>query len=77
MPRGVCVQDNDLEEKPTLVGKKTGVSSRIFTHMYPARTFMSELFPAPEGPMMAVSWPERNSPLTPWMMYLDSADNTN
>jgi len=32
------------------------------THLYPARMFISEDFPAPEGPIMAVSSPDGNIP---------------
>ena len=31
--------------------------------------FINELFPAPEGPMMAVSSPERNCPFKEFKMY--------
>lgn len=34
------------------------------THMYPAKMLSKVDFPAPEGPMIAVSSPEQNFPLT-------------
>lgn len=33
------------------------------TYLYPASKFNSVLFPAPDGPNIAVSCPERNVPL--------------
>lgn len=32
------------------------------TYTYPARMFISELLPAPEGPIMAVRCPDRKNP---------------
>lgn len=36
----------------------------LSTYLYPANMFNSVLFPAPDGPMTAVSSPDRNFPLT-------------
>lgn len=38
---------------------------KFVTHIYPARIFNRVLFPAPEGPIIAVNSPDLNSPLTP------------
>ncbi len=35
------------------------------SYLYPARMFSNEVFPAPEGPIIAVNCPDRNDPLTP------------
>jgi hypothetical protein len=35
--------------------------------------FMSELFPAPEGPSIAESWPDLKNPLKPWRIVLPPA----
>lgn len=38
------------------------------TYMKPVRIFNNVLFPAPEGPIMAVNSPDLNSPETPFNM---------
>lgn len=35
------------------------------TYLYPDMTLRRELFPAPEGPIMATNCPDMNLPLTP------------
>lgn len=40
------------------------------TYLYPAKIFISVLFPAPEGPMIAVKSPDRNFPLTHFNIVL-------
>jgi hypothetical protein len=42
------------------------------TYVYPAMISISVDLPAPEGPMMAVSSPDWNSPLTRFRMHFDS-----
>ena len=36
----------------------------IYTYLNPANTLIRVVLPAPDGPIIAVSSPERNSPLT-------------
>jgi hypothetical protein len=40
-------------------------------YLYPASTFISVLFPAPDGPRIAVSSPDLNKPLTLRSMIFD------
>lgn len=44
-------------------------SITIITHLNPLSTFISDDFPAPEGPMMAAKRPELNEPETSWRMH--------
>lgn len=46
------------------------------TYVNPAKMFNSELFPAPEGPIMTDSSPDLNSPDTPWRISLYSEKET-
>lgn len=49
-----------------------GKPSDNTTYVYPAMISISVDLPAPEGPMMAVSSPLWNSPLTLFKMHFDS-----
>jgi len=44
--------------------------------MYPANILSNVLLPAPEGPMIAASSPELNSPLTPCKISLGTGTIT-
>lgn len=39
--------------------------------------FIREDLPAPDGPMMAVSWPDLNSPDTPFKIVFEAAKKQN
>lgn len=43
------------------------------TYVYPAKISINVLFPAPLGPIMAVSSPDLNSPFKPFKIVLFSA----
>jgi hypothetical protein len=47
-----------------------------YIYVYPARTFIRELFPAPLAPMMADNSPAGKRPLTPLSIALDSETST-
>lgn len=40
------------------------------THLYPAKIFINVLFPAPEGPIIAVNSPDLKVPFTHFSMVL-------
>lgn len=44
------------------------------THLYPVKMFSNVDLPAPEGPIIAVSSPERSRPLTLFRIVLSSAE---
>lgn len=44
------------------------------TYVYPAKISINVLFPAPLGPIMAVSSPDLNSPFKPFRIVLFSAN---
>jgi len=48
----------------------------ILTHLYPVRMFSSVDFPAPEGPIIAVSSPDRSLPLTDFRIVFTSENAT-
>lgn len=59
----ITAAENRRYWKFYLLGEKqTKHSVVMMTDLYPARIFMREDFPAPLGPMMAVSCPDRNLP---------------
>lgn len=43
--------------------------------MKPVKMFSSVDLPAPLGPIMAVNWPDRNSPETPFKMLFFSVND--
>ncbi len=47
------------------------------TYVYPAKISINVLFPAPLGPIMAVSSPDLNSPFKPFKIVLFSANEQN
>lgn len=57
------------------IKKKLGITYSLCTYRYPDKIFNNVDFPQPEGPMIAVNSPPRNSPLTPFSMVFETADN--
>lgn len=47
---------------------KIGIVSSVSAYLYPEIAFKRLLFPAPDGPIIAESWPEANFPLTDFMI---------
>lgn len=56
--------------------RKSYAKAKRPAYMKPVRMFSSDDLPAPLGPMMAVNWPDRNSPETPFRMLFFSIKRT-
>lgn len=54
--------------------RKFSKNERKTTHLYPVRMFKRVDFPAPEGPIIAVSSPDRSLPLTDFKIVFTSKD---
>lgn len=58
--------------KKKIMFLKFWIVLNISAYLYPEIAFKRLLFPAPDGPIIAESWPEANFPLTDFKMVLRS-----